>query len=100
MLADSGEKIFHLVRSGGRFAQARLSRWRETADRIAKLADDLTPLNDDDLRRTARDLRWRVKAGLPLKQLLPEAYALTMESARRNLGMVYYPVQLMGGIAL
>jgi len=100
MLADSGEKIFHLVRSGGRLAQARLSRWRETADRIAKLADDLTPLNDDDLRRTARDLRWRVKAGLPLKQLLPEAYALTMESARRNLGMVYYPVQLMGGIAL
>lgn len=100
MLSDTGDKMLYLMRSGGRPVQARLSRWRETAGRIARMADDLTSLSDEDLRRNARDLRWRVKSGLPLKQLLPESYALTMEAARRNLGMVYYPVQLMGGIAL
>jgi preprotein translocase subunit SecA len=45
-------------------------------------------------------LRARVAAGEPLDALLPEAYALVREAARRTLGERLYDVQVMGGIVL
>ena len=46
------------------------------------------------------ELKSRFKDGAPLDSLLPEAFAMVREAARRTLGERLYDVQLMGGIVL
>lgn len=60
---------------------------------IQKLTDDQFPIRTNELRA-------RVQDGEALDALLPEAFALVREAARRTLGQRHYDVQLMGGIVL
>jgi preprotein translocase subunit SecA len=70
------------------------------AARVEICSRRLSPLSDAELRAHSRELRWRAKTGVPLSRLMIESYALVHEAARRAVGMEYYRVQLMGGIAL
>ncbi len=79
---------------------ARVSRWRGMAGRIVTLSESFSDCSDEALRARSNELRWRAKSGMPLGTLLPEAYALVREAARRVLGQQHYPVQIMGGIGL
>ncbi len=88
------------VKAFGRPSVARLHRWRATAERIMARRKELEKVSDQELFKRAQELRWEAKAGVPLHKLLVEAYALVCESARRTLGLIHYPVQIMGGIAL
>ncbi len=55
----------------------------------------------EDLVATFAELKRRhLEGGEALDDLLPEAFALTRESAVRNLGLRHYDVQLIGGAAL
>ncbi len=92
--------IFHGLKSGFIPSSTRRSRWRSMAMDIIRLSDSLSSLTDDDLMTRGRKVRWEARAGVPLDQLLPEAYALVRESARRTLGMQHFPVQIMGAIAM
>ena len=67
---------------------------------IIRRSEKLQTLTDDELLTAGRKIRWEAKAGEPLKKLLPDAYALVRESARRVLGMQHFEVQIMGAIAL
>ncbi|MDA0833761.1 MAG: helicase-related protein [Planctomycetota bacterium] len=80
--------------------RARVSRWRNQARRIVAGSDKLQSISDEELLLKSRELQWRAKTGAPLKWLMPEAYMLVREAARRTLGIVHYPVQVMGGIGL
>ena len=60
----------------------------------------LTGLSDDALRAKTAELKERYTASQDLEALLPEAFALAREAARRALGMRHFDVQLIGGIAL
>jgi preprotein translocase subunit SecA len=60
----------------------------------------LTPLGDDALRAKTAELKQRYTESQDLDALLPEAFALAREAARRTLGMRHFDVQLVGGIAL
>ena len=93
-------QIWHLTKSGGRPMAARLSRWRSLAKQIIELSDSYSNLSDPDLLAKAKDVRWRAKSGVPLKTLLPEAYALVREAAWRVLQKKHYPAQIIGGIGL
>ena len=54
-----------------------------------------------DLVAAYAEIRKRhLEGGESLDDLMPEVFALTRESARRNLGMRHYDVQLVGGAAL
>jgi preprotein translocase subunit SecA len=71
---------------------------------LAKLVNTYEPeveglTHDEMLGRTA-DLRQRAESGQELDDLLPEAFALVRESARRTIGQRHFDVQLMGGAAL
>ncbi len=57
-------------------------------------------LDDAELREEADDLRKRAADGESLDDLLPEAFALTREAARRSIGQRHYDVQLIGGMVL
>ncbi len=93
-------QFWHLAKTGGRPMAARVSRWRVLGKQILKLSDSFSNLSDDDLLARGKDLRWRSKSGTPLSTLMPEAYALVREAARRVLGQKHYLVQIVGGIGL
>ena len=60
----------------------------------------LKPLSDDQLRAKTDEFRERLKAGSTLDAVLPEAFAVVREAARRTLKMRHFDVQLIGGMAL
>jgi len=78
----------------------RLTHWRRSADDIISRSTALRGLTDDELKKLGLDLRWRAKSGIELTRLIPEAFALIREAARRTLGMEHYLVQIMGAIAI
>jgi preprotein translocase subunit SecA len=60
----------------------------------------LKELSNEALREKTAQFRERLKQGAPLDQLLPEAFAVVREAARRTLRLRHFDVQLIGGIAL
>src|ERR1700742_714126 len=77
-----------------------LKRLRNIAVHINSLEDDLVELSDAELRAKTDEFRSRFADGESLDELLPEAFAVAREGARRTLGQRPYDVQLMGGAAL
>ena len=71
---------------------------------IAKLVnsieDDFVNMTDEELRGQTADFKQRVDNGESLDALLPEAFAVVREAAKRTLHQRHYDVQVMGGAAL
>jgi preprotein translocase subunit SecA len=57
-------------------------------------------LDDESLRGKTDELRKRVADGAEIDEVLPEAFAVCREAARRTLGMRHFDVQLIGGMVL
>ncbi|HSY15453.1 MAG TPA: preprotein translocase subunit SecA, partial [Jatrophihabitantaceae bacterium] len=70
------------------------------ADHIETLEEDYVGLSDAELRALTDTFKERLGDGETLDDLLPEAFAVVREAARRTLGQFHYKVQLMGGAAL
>jgi preprotein translocase subunit SecA len=60
----------------------------------------LQGLSKEALRDRTAQFRERLKQGASVDQLLPEAFAVVREAARRTLRLRHFDVQLIGGIAL
>ena len=71
-----------------------------TVDKIEGLRPQMMELSDEQLRGKTEEFKGRLAKGETLDQLLPEAYAVVREAARRTLNMEHYRVQLIGGIIL
>ncbi|HQH45904.1 MAG TPA: preprotein translocase subunit SecA, partial [Candidatus Aminicenantes bacterium] len=57
-------------------------------------------LSDDALRAKTGEFREKLAQGAALDDLLPEAFAVVREAARRTTGMRPFDVQLIGGVVL
>ncbi len=57
-------------------------------------------LSDEDLRAQTTVLRGRLDAGETSDDILPDAFAVVREAAKRTLGQRHFDVQLMGGMVL
>ena len=68
--------------------------------RVNRLEDSVRALSDDGLRAKTAEFRRRIDDGASLDDLLPEAFAVVREAARRTLGQRHYDVQLIGGAVL
>jgi preprotein translocase subunit SecA len=83
---------------------SRNSRLLKRYGSLVAAANALGPgfesLGDDALRAKTAELKQRYSESQDLDALLPEAFALVREAARRTLGMRHFDVQLIGGIAL
>ncbi|MEO7067807.1 MAG: preprotein translocase subunit SecA [Rhodanobacter sp.] len=73
---------------------------RRTAQRINALEPQIEKLSDEALRGKTDEFKQRFAKGESLDRLLPEAFAVVREGAKRTLGMRPYDVQLIGGIVL
>ncbi len=86
-----------ILRAGEGKTVRRLST---IAEHIETLEDDYVDLTDAELRAQTDTFKERFADGETLDDLLPEAFAVVREAARRTLGQFHYKVQLMGGAAL
>jgi preprotein translocase subunit SecA len=75
------------------------STWK-VVEQVDDLAAEMEALSDAALRRLARSLSYRAKAGEPIDTLIVESFAATREAGRRTIGMRHYDVQLLAGVAL
>ena len=57
-------------------------------------------LTDEVLQGKTAEFRQRLADGTSLDDLLPEAFAVVREGARRVLGMRHFDVQMIGGMVL
>lgn len=77
-----------------------LKRLEKVANQVEALADQMAALSDDQLQAKTPEFQQRYQNGESLDKLLPEAFAVTREAAKRVLGMYPYRVQIMGAAAL
>ena len=80
--------------------KGKLARWYQTLTVINGLEPKFMAFTDEQIRKEGLSLRHRARSGEPLARILPEAFALVREAARRAKGMRHYDVQLLGGIAI
>ena len=77
-----------------------LRRLGKLADKVIALESQMSALEDADFPVKTEEYKARYAQGESLDSLLPEAFALVREGAKRVLGLFPYKVQIMGGITL
>ncbi len=60
----------------------------------------IVPLSDEELRGKTDEFKKRISKGESVDDLLPEAFAVVREVAKRVLGERHYDVQIMGGATM
>jgi len=80
--------------------ERELRRIRPLAERVNQLESEVVGLSDVELRAKTVEFRERVAQGETLDEVLPEAFAVGREAAKRVLHMRPFDVQLIGGIVL
>jgi len=80
--------------------QRLIKRYGSLVSAATALEPELKELSDEGLKAKTAELKARYQASPNLEALLPEAFALVREAARRALGMRHFDVQLIGGITL
>ncbi len=81
-----------------------LRRLKGIAEQVNVLEEDFVRLTDAELRAMTDEFRARLAGedgpAESMDDLLPEAFAVAREAARRTLGQRHFDVQVMGGAAL
>lgn len=88
------EKIF------GRGNQGEVKRIEPIVQKINEIEGSFEKLSDDQIKEKTVDFKKRIEDGEDLDSVLPEAFALVREAAKRELGQRHFDVQLIGGVVL
>src|SRR6058998_2880180 len=77
-----------------------VKRMMPTVEATNALEPSVQALGDAELRAKTDEFRKRLEAGESVDALLPEAFAVARDAARRTVGMRPFDVQLIGGVVL
>ncbi|KJY65482.1 Protein translocase subunit SecA [Lactobacillus helsingborgensis] len=77
-----------------------LKKFEKIASKVESHAEEYGKLSDEELQAKTPEFRDRLQNGESLDSLLPEAFAVAREGAKRVLGLYPFHVQVLGGIAL
>ena len=77
-----------------------IKRLQGQVEMINGLEPEIQALSDGELQAKTGEFKERLARGASLEDILPEAFAVVREAARRTVGMRHFDVQLMGGIVL
>ncbi|MBU4350915.1 preprotein translocase subunit SecA [Candidatus Parcubacteria bacterium] len=69
-------------------------------EKINSLEKEIEGFDNEKLKEKSLELTQKVTKGESLDSILPEAFALAREAAKRNLKQRHFDVQLLGGIVL
>jgi preprotein translocase subunit SecA len=79
-------------------------RKRKRLEEYVRLVNSFEPeledLDDGELLAKTGEFRKRLEGGETLEDLIPEAYAVVREAAKRTIGQRHFDVQIMGGVVL
>ncbi len=89
-----------LQRLVGSKNEREVNRLRAVVARVVALEPEVTRLEEARLSAKTAEFKARLAAGAALDDLLPEAFAVAREAARRAIGLRPFDVQVMGGIVL
>jgi preprotein translocase subunit SecA len=96
-LGDVVGLLDKLLRAGEGRAIKELEK---IAQKVNKFESEISILDDNSLQNKTTEFKERISKDETLDSLLPEAFAVVREAAKRTLGQRHYDVQLMGGAAL
>ncbi len=82
------------------FGSDPLASFGPLVGKISAQEERISHLGESELKAESMALKERVKNGEALDGILPEAFALAREAAKRTLGQRPFDVQLIGGMAL
>ena len=94
MLGYLAKKVF------GTRSDKILKSLRSTLEKVNKLEGDISILSDDELKAKTFKFKESLAKGKTLDEILPEAFAVIRETARRVLNERHYDVQILGGLVL
>lgn len=77
-----------------------LRKLESIATQVNALESHFVEMTDEQLRDMTAEFKSRLSEGETLDDLLPEAFAVVREAAKRTLEQRHYDVQIMGGAAL
>ncbi len=80
--------------------QKELDRAYKIVQKINSLENNMKKLDDTDFPKKTLELKSKIKKKKDLDLILPEAFALVREAARRTRDERHFDVQLIGGIIL
>jgi len=89
-----------LVKLFGSRNQRLVKGYMQTALEAAQFEEELKSLDDAGLLAKTGEFKSRLSAGEGAEQILPQAFAVVREAARRNINMRHFDVQLIGGNVL
>ncbi len=84
----------------GGSTERAIKKLRPVVETINGFEGEFERLSDEQLRAKTDELRERVQDGEEMDDLVPEAFAVVREAAKRTLGQRHFDVQLMGGYVL
>jgi preprotein translocase subunit SecA len=77
-----------------------IAKLQPIVEQINALEKDYEQLTDEQLKNKTQEFRDRLNKGQTLDEILPEAFAVVREAAKRVLGQRHYDVQLIGALVL
>ena len=80
--------------------RARIRRYEPLVRLINDLEPAIAALSDDELQGKTAEFKQRLANGEAQRDILPEAFAVVREAAKRTLAMRHFDVQLIGGMVL
>ncbi len=88
------DKIF------GTHSEREVKRILSQVDKVESLRPEMQALSDEELKNKTAEFKKRLSEGATLDDLLPEAYAVVREAAKRVLNQEHFRVQIIGGIIM
>ena len=80
--------------------QKELNKIDKIISQINILQKDIEVLEDDQFPKKTIELREKIKNGISLDEVLPEAFAIVREASNRVRSEKHFDVQLIGGVVL
>ncbi len=84
----------------GSHEEKKVKSWQPLVERVNALESEIAALSREEMKAKTLEFKERLQKGEKADDLLPEAFALVREAAKRTLGQRHFDVQLLGGIAL
>ncbi len=80
--------------------ESEIKNLQTIVSQINSFEDKIKKLKDSEFSKKTKEFKERIEKGETLDAIIPEAFALVREAARRTIGQRHFDVQMMAAIAL
>jgi len=80
--------------------ERQLKQSKPLLEKVNSLEPEVQKLSNSELRNKTDEFKRRISSGETLNDILPEAFSIVREVAKRTINMRHFDVQIVGGIIL